>query len=374
MTRYVSLLLLGVGRVGAEVTRIIARQTALWQAEYDIAVQYAVLADSTAFMRTGDSGASTSVTGGQSLNALLAARAEGRRFAAIPAAVSLDAWRDVLASALDIAGSPADLVVLDCAVGPDTTPLLLAARAAGAHAVLANKDPLVGPQSQFDALRHSPSGGSLRASATVGAGLPILAAIERATTSGDRLITLDARASGSLGFLCDRLSSGVSFDTAVRAAEAQGYTEPDPRQDLSGFDVARKLLILARVVGWQAELADVRVESLVPPGAEALSLDAFRAALPDYRDFLADRAQAARAGGRVLRYIGRVAEDGTLSAGLVDLSSDDPLARGAGPENVFRLRTTRYDAYPLTISGPGAGIAVTAGAVVADLLCALEVL
>ncbi|HLJ81627.1 MAG TPA: hypothetical protein VKT52_09085, partial [Ktedonobacterales bacterium] len=128
------------------------------------------------------------------------------------------------------------------------------------------------------------------------------------------------------------------------------------------------------VAGWQAELADVRVESLVPPGAESLLLDAFRAALPDYHGFLADRVAAARNASRVLRYVGRIAEDGTLSAGLVELSPDDPLARGTGPENVFRLRTARYDAYPLTIAGPGAGVAVTAGAVAADVPRALEVL
>ncbi|MGH2515568.1 MAG: hypothetical protein ACRDHP_07920, partial [Ktedonobacterales bacterium] len=236
------------------------------------------------------------------------------------------------------------------------------------------KDPLTGPQSRFAALMLSPRGGSLRASATVGAGLPILAALERAVVSGDTLLALDARASGSLGHLCDRLSRGILFDAAVRAAEEQGYTEPNPRLDLSGFDVARKLLILARTAGLRAELSDVRVESLVPPGADALALDGFRAALPEYAGFLAERVEAARATGRVLRYVGRIAGDGALSAGLVDLPPAAPLARGSGPENVFLLRTARYDTYPMTIAGPGAGIGVTAGAVVADLLRALEVL
>lgn len=364
MTRFVSLLQLGVGRVGAEVARIITRQAPRWRTDYDLAVQYAALADSTAFVRADNAVAPAD----------LAVRPSGQRFAALPAAIPLDHWRTVLDAAFDAAGSSANLVVLDCAAGPDTTPLLLAARAAGAHAVLANKDPLTGPHSQFTALQRSPAGGSLRASATVGAGLPILAAIERAVASGDTLLALSARASGSLGFLCDRLSNGAPFDAAVRAAEEHGYTEPDPRQDLSGFDVARKLLILARCAGRHAELAEVRVESLVPPGAEALSPAAFRAALPGYRGFLANRAEAARTAGRVLRYAGHIGADGALTAGLVDLPPDGPLARGTGPENVFLLRTARYDAYPLTIAGPGAGIAITAGAVVADLLRALEVL
>lgn len=366
MTRRVFLLQLGIGRVGTAVAGIVAQQAPRWQAEHDIAIQYEALADSTAFVMDA-------ATPGQ-VAALLAARTDGRRFAGMSGTLPFGAWQNVLERALELADAPANLIVLDCSAGSDTTPLLLAARDAGAHAVLANKDPLVGPLAQFHALRRSPHGGSLRASATVGAGLPILATVERAIVSGDTLITLNARASGSLGFLCDRLSNGTPFDVAVRAAEENGYTEPDPRQDLSGFDVARKLLILARYAGREAELAGVHVESLVPPGLETGTPDEFRAALPDSRDFLTDHVLAARSNGRVLRYVGRIAENGALSAGLVELAPDEALARGSGPENAFVLRTARYDAQPLTIAGPGAGIAVTAGAVVADLLLALEVL
>lgn len=365
MMRSAYLLQLGAGRVGAEVQRIVQEQAPRWQARDDIAVRYAAVADSTAFLPAG---------AGTDAASLATSRADGRHFAALPGAVPWAEWPRVLHDAVAAAGSPDHLVVLDCAVGRDTTPLLLAARAAGAHVVLANKDPLVGPQSEFDALRRSANGGSLQASATVGAGLPILVMLQRHVASGDVLLTLSARASGSLGFLCDQLSGGAPFDDAVRAAEEQGFTEPDPRQDLSGFDVARKLLILARTADYATELASVRVESLVPPGAASLPLRVFRAALPEYAGFLADRVQTARAAGRVLRYAGRIMEDGTMSASLVDLPPDDPLARGSGPENIFVLRTRRYDSHPITIAGPGAGVAVTAGAVVADCLRALGVL
>jgi len=379
MTRHISLLQLGVGRIGAEVADIIVRQAPHWQQEYNIAVRYAAIADSTAFlpMRSAESsvaGIETPFGMPLDVSAHRAARAEGQRFAGMSAAIPLDEWRTVLAGALESARDPHNLVVLDCASGLGTTPILLATRAAGGHAVLANKDPLAGSQSQYAALQRSPHGGTLRASATVGAGLPILAAIERVVAGGDRLRSLDALTSGSLGFLCDQLSSGTPFDVAVRTAEERGYTEPDPRQDLSGYDVARKLLILARTAGWQAELTHVQNESLVPPGAEMLSPDTFRSTISDYGSFLADRVRQVRAAGRVLRYVGRIAGNGALSARLIDLPPEDPLARGSGPENVFVLRTDRYDTYPLTIAGPGAGVAVTAGAVVADLLRALEVL
>lgn len=365
MTRSVYLLQLGAGRVGSEVARIVQEQMPRWQARDGICLRYAAIADSTAFLPVG---------AGMDPASVAAARADGQHFAALPGAVPWAEWTRPLGNALYAAASPANLVVLDCSVGTGTTPLLLAARAAGAHVVLANKDPLVGPQSQFDVLRRSPKGGSLQASATVGAGLPVVAMLERAAASGDALLTLDARASGSLGFLCDQLSTGTPFDAAVRAAEEQGYTEPDPRQDLSGFDVARKLLILARTAGYTAELASVRVESLVPSGAASLSVHAFRATLPEYAGFLADRVQVARAAGHVLCYVGHITQDGTMSASLIGLPPDDPLARGSGPENSFVLRTRRYESHPITIAGPGAGVAVTASAVVADCLRAVEVL
>lgn len=365
MTRAIALIQLGVGQVGREVAQIVTAQVGAWRERCGMDVRYAALADSSAFVLPADT---------EGVDAALAARSAGTRFDAREGALPLREWRTVLERALSAVAAPADLVMLDCAAGPGTAPLLLAARAAGAHAVLANKDPLAGPMAQLRALTERKQGGSLRFSATVGAGLPVIATLGALIASGDSLHTLDARASGSLGFICDRLSQGERFDDAVREAVAQGYTEPDPRLDLSGFDVARKLLILARVAGMECELRDVSVASLVPPGAEALDRAEFLAALPTYRDFLADRVADAQRRGEVLRYVGRIAADGRLSASLVAFAPDDPFALGGGPENVFRLRTARYDAYPLTISGPGAGVAVTAGAVVADLLRALEVL
>lgn len=362
MTRSIFLVQLGVGRVGAAVVELVQGQASRWQARYGFSVSYAAVADSHGFALVGRDG------GGDDTLARIAA---GQRPSSLPGAIAAENWAQALDFALTTVRSPGDLVVLDCATGPATTPLLLAARAAGASVVLANKDPLTGSQAQYATLvggMGAPAGGAVGVSATVGAGLPVLRTLAALVASGDTLQTLAARASGSLGFLCDQLSRGVAFDEALRQAMAQGYTEPDPRQDLSGFDVARKLLILARTAGRSAELADVRVESLTPPDAVNLSLPSFLDAIPHYANHLADRVAHAQAEGRVLRYVARLDAEGQLSASLTDLPTDDPLARGHGPENVFVVRTERYDANPLTIAGPGAGVAVTAGAVVGDLL------
>lgn len=365
MTRSISLVQLGIGRVGAAVVDLAQRQAARWQARYGFAMSYAALADSHGFALVGRNAEG---------DATVARVAAGQRPSSLPGAIAAEHWAHALDAALAGVSTPGDLVVLDCASGAATTPLLLAARAAGASVVLANKDPLTGPQAQYAELIGGAggSGGTLGVSATVGAGLPVLRTLEALVASGDTLLDVSARASGSLGFLCDQLSRGVAFDEALRQAMAQGYTEPDPRQDLSGFDVARKLLILARTAGRSAELTDVRVESLTPPDAAHLPLPAFLDTIPHYADHLADRV--ARAEGHVLRYVARLDAGGQLSASLLDLPADDALARGSGPENVFVLRTARYDANPLTIAGPGAGVAVTAGAVVADLLHVVGVL
>lgn len=368
MTRAIAVIQLGVGRVGAAVAALIEQQAARWHASDTLALALHTLADSSAHLR---------LTPDFTLADALALRAAATPFATHPGVIPAAEWSAVLAQALTAVAAPADVVVVDCATGNGTTPLLRAARRAGVRIVLANKDPLAGPLDDFQALvRRAPGeapGNVAGISATVGAGLPVLRTLATSVASGDQLLSVAARASGSLGFLCDRLSSGERFDTALRAAVEQGYTEPDPRQDLSGFDVARKLLILARTAGHGAELDAVQVESLVPLGTETLPVADFLETLSAHAQHLGERVAQARAAGNVVHYIGACDANGRLSASLQALAPDAALARGSGPENVFVLRTTRYDAHPLTISGPGAGIAVTSGAVMGDVLAVLGV-
>lgn len=347
----------GVGQIGAAVMAMARQMAPVWRDHYGLTLRYHTVADSSGFAPPAS-----------------AWEARGRRLASLPGGVPMDEWRDVLGKAIHATGDPERVIVVDCAVGSGTTDMLLAARAAGAHLVLCNKDPLTGPYQQYQELVGDMNHGSLRLSATVGAGLPITSTVAVTSANGDAVQEVRAVASGTLGFLCAAMMDGAAFPVALESAIAAGYCEPDPRRDLSGHDVARKLLILARLAGRPAEMSDVVVESLIPPGAEDAPTDDFLAALPSWHDHLADRFTAARASGQTLCYVGTVAEDGSISAGLRAIAHDDPLARASGPENVFVVRTARYQRYPLVIAGPGAGVAVTSGAVVSDILRAAGVL
>jgi bifunctional aspartokinase / homoserine dehydrogenase 1 len=154
----------------------------------------------------------------------------------------------------------------------------------------------------------------------------------------------------------------------VRAARQRGYTEPDPRDDLSGTDVARKLIILGREMGLALELADVRVESLVPPELRSGSIEEFMERLPRYDGVMLERLQGARSRGKVLRYVGSLTASGAASVGLMELPAQHAFANIALTDNVVRFATRRYCDNPLIVQGPGAGPEVTAGAVFADLL------
>ena len=347
----------GVGQIGAAVIATVQRMAPVWQARYGVTLRYHTVADSSGFVALAS-----------------ALEAHGRPLVSLPGAIPAGKWRSVLDRAIHVAGGSERVIVVDCAVGNGTTELLLEARTAGAHVVLCNKDPLTGPFQQFQTLVGDSGRGSLRLSATVGAGLPVTSAVAAAVASGDAVEELRAVASGTLGYLSAAMSGGAAFPVALQGAIEAGYCEPDPRLDLSGHDVARKLLILTRLSGHQVELTDVVIESLIPSGAESWPRDAFLSALPTWHDHLADRITTARGAGRVLRYVGEVAANGAINAGLRTVAHDDPLARGSGPENVFVLQTMRYQRYPLVISGPGAGAAVTSGAVVSDILRAAGVL
>jgi aspartokinase/homoserine dehydrogenase 1 len=154
----------------------------------------------------------------------------------------------------------------------------------------------------------------------------------------------------------------------VREARQRGFTEPDPREDLSGMDVARKLIILGREMGLGLELADVCLESLVPAGLEHGSIEEFMARLPDSDASMHERFEQARAKGKVLRYLGRLQADGHATVGLAELDTRHPFANIALTDNVVRFATRRYRDNPLIVQGPGAGPEVTAGGVFADLL------
>lgn len=238
----------------------------------------------------------------------------------------------------------------------------------GFDLVLANKVPLAGDQAAIDNLfvTAALNGRRILSEATVGAGLPVLDTIRKLSESGDEILAIEGCPSGTLGYLLGEVGRGASFSVALSSAIANGYTEPDPRVDLSGLDVARKALILARLIGYRGSLSDVKVESLVPTHLESVSLPEFLDRAGELDADWASRVEAAQARGEILRYRARVTPT-TIAVGLVGVRASDPLASLTGTDNQFAITTRRYR-QPLVITGPGAGAPVTAAGVFADVL------
>jgi cystathionine gamma-synthase len=250
----------------------------------------------------------------------------------------------------------------------ETSPLLDVALGRGFDLVLANKVPLAGDQQAIDDLFVSATvnGRRILSEATVGAGLPVLDTIRKLSESGDEILTIEGCPSGTLGYLLGEVGRGTTFSEALRGAIANGYTEPDPRVDLSGLDVARKALILARLIGYRGSLSDVKVKSLVPDHLATVSLPEFLDRLSELDGEWAARVAGAEANGEILRYRARVTPK-SIVVGLVGVRATDPLASLAGTDNQFAITTRRYR-QPLVITGPGAGAPVTAAGVFADIL------
>ena len=208
---------------------------------------------------------------------------------------------------------------------------------------------------------------------TVMAGLPVVFTVRDLLRSGDTITHVEGVFSGTLSFLFSRLAAGASFSAAVADARARGYTEPDPRDDLSGEDVARKLLILAREAGRDVERADVTVESLVPDALHDASVDGFLAGLPGADGAWAERVADAAARGERLVYVGTVGPEG-VQVGVRSVGPDSPFAHLRGTDNAILIRSARYCETPLVVQGPGAGPDVTAAGLLADLVKAAELM
>ena len=292
------------------------------------------------------------------------------------AGVDPRAWRDALAAG----DAPAEALVeaaidsphhprifVDCTASsflPDSYERLLAA---GVSVAAANKVGFAGSGEGWERLHEvAREGGAIYYETTVGAGLPVLRTVADLAATGDQIVRLQGVLSGTLGYLCDEVMKGQRFSEAVREAHELGYTEPDPRDDLSGLDVARKLVILARSAGLELEPEAVSVEPLLP-GEAGGSLEDFWELLPSLDEPMEKRrTEAAAAGGRLV-YLGTV-EPGKASVGLEVVPSDHPCWTLHGSENLILVVSERYLTVPLVVRGPGAGPAVTAAGVFADVL------
>ncbi len=241
--------------------------------------------------------------------------------------------------------------------------------AQGIHVVTACKLGQGTSLARWQAIRDAQRSGNSRYgdSATVGAGLPLLRSIRALQAGGDRIHAIAGVLSGSLAWLFNRYDGLRPFSGFVRQARDAGYTEPDPRDDLSGEDVRRKLLILARAAGVVLDSNDIEVDSLVPPELAALAAADVDAALPALDAAMRELYADAYKRGEKLRFIARL-ENGSARVGLESLPADHPLAGGAGTDNRVAIWSDRYRRQPLVIQGPGAGAEVTAAGLLDDAL------
>ncbi|MEZ4638087.1 MAG: hypothetical protein R2873_17155 [Caldilineaceae bacterium] len=361
------LILFGVGGVGRALVRQILDNRQFHSDTYGLFIRIVALCDSRSALIEPTDGLSD-----DDIEAALALKEAGKSLAAH----ELGGTQDDLSAILDIAGLPGSVVV-DCSATDQTTPALLFALDRGYRVVLANKKPLTIQQEVYDRLtRAGDTDGAFdpattRWETTVGAGLPVITTLNRLTASGDPVTRVAGTFSGTLGYLMTGLQAGRIFSEVVREAHALGYTEPDPRDDLGGVDVARKALILARGMGHRLELSDISVKGLYPPLMESLSVDQFMAELPQLDEHYRDEVDRAAAEGSVLRYAATLTvEDGRIicEVGPTAVDKDTPLGRLSGTDNLIAFYTRWYSPNPLVIQGSGAGVDVTAAGVLSDVV------
>lgn len=313
-------------------------------------------------------------------NIKVCAIANSRRFVKDPEGLDLRNWTRHLGESTNQTYLP-DLValtrrferenvaVVDCTASPNVVDTYTAFIESGAHVVTPNKRANVLPWNRYRALMDCFSGHGRRFfySTNVGAGLPVLSTLADLIASGDTIHKIEGIFSGTLSYLFSRYDGSTPFSSILREAHQNGFTEPDPRLDLSGADVATKLLVLARQLGWKMELESVQVQNLLDRKIRGDFSDRFykNCSLLD-RSFAKLYAEAANQGS-VLRYVATL-EEGRATARLETVPRNHPLANTRYTDNVVAFYTERYCRTPLVIQGPGAGPEVTAAGVLADIL------
>ena len=260
--------------------------------------------------------------------------------------------------------------MIDCTASSEVAARYRDWLAAGMHVVTPNKKANSADLAYYRSLREArrAAGTHYLYEATVGAGLPVITTVRDLRETGDEIRSIEGILSGTFAYLFNTYDGTVPFSRIVADAKAKGLTEPDPRDDLSGMDVARKLIILGREMGLDLEMSDVQVESLVPEALANCSIEEFLQRLPEFDAAMQTRYQKARAEGQVLRYVARLDASGTAAVGVTRLDQHHAFANISFTDNVVRFVTRRYCDNPLIVQGPGAGPDVTAGGVFGDLL------
>jgi aspartokinase/homoserine dehydrogenase 1 len=347
-----NVLLLGKGIVGGSLLKQLAAHGAAIQGNHDVNVKLVGLASSRGglFDERG----------------LDPARATAQLDAA--------ADRRPVADLLKALARLPNPVLVDCSASAGMEAVYTAAFGLGINVVSANKQPLALPRAECDAL-HAAARRNYRVylyETTVGAALPVIETLKNLVRTGDVVVRIEGAFSGTLGYLCEQLTNGVPLSAAVRRAKELGYTEPHPRDDLSGLDVARKALILARELGLSLDLADVQLEPFVPAAhLREDDVDKFLDQLAAADATFVARVAQLRAEGKLLRYLARIepgAAGPRVTVSPVGVDATHPAAGLRGAEAFVAFHTERYSQYPMVVRGAGAGGDVTAAGVLADIL------
>jgi len=261
-------------------------------------------------------------------------------------------------------------VIIDCTADESVAARYAGWLERGIHVITPNKRAFSGSIAAFHELQTMAAHGSSHIfyETTVGAALPIVNTLRDLIDTGDEVNSIQGIFSGTLAYLFNVYDGSTPFSEIVSKARDSGYTEPDPRDDLSGMDVARKLTILARELGQSLEIEDFPVQNLVPEALREGSIDNFLDKLSDYDDDIQAQYEEAKAAGKKLRYIGRLDAAGNAAVGLESVDASHAFSNINLTDNIVQFETSRYSSNPLVVQGPGAGPEVTAGGVFGDLL------